>query len=397
MSTPARPSLLAFLSRETTGGLLLIGAAAVALVWANSPWREGYLDLVGTVVGPSALRLDLSLGAWAADGALAVFFFVVGLELKHELRAGSLRDWREAAVPVLAAVGGMLVPALIFLLTLQLSGSTGLADGWAIPTATDIAFALAVLAIFGRGLPSALRIFLLTLAVVDDLLAVTIIAVFYTEGLVVGWLLLGLLVVALFAVVARSRRGSLPLLLALGALAWWLVHESGVHATIAGVLLGMVVPARARFEETDSRVHQYESLARPLSGALALPVFAFFAAGVSVLGEDRSIFDQPLTYAIAGGLIGGKLLGILGGAALASRLPGLRLQGGVTVRDLLPVALLAAIGFTVSLLIAELSYPESDTTDTATIAVLLTSVVAACVAAVVLRLDVRRHLARDVV
>ncbi|WP_051706255.1 Na+/H+ antiporter NhaA [Nocardioides aequoreus] len=386
-------SALSFLSRETTGGVLLILAATLALTWANSPWREGYAALTDTVVGPSALRLDLSLGAWAADGALAIFFFVVGLELKHEIVAGSLRNWREAAVPVVAAVGGMIVPAVLFLTVLRIGGRPDLASGWAIPTATDIAFALAVLAIFGRGLPSAIRVFLLTLAVVDDLLAVSIIAVFYTSDLHLGWLTLGLLIVALFALLARRQRASTLLLVAVAVPAWVFVHESGVHATIVGVLLGMVVPATARHGEEHARVHTYEGIARPLSSALALPVFAFFAAGVTVVGEGGglALLGEPLLLAVVAGLLGGKLLGILGGAALATRLPGLRLQGSTTLRDLVPVALLAAIGFTVSLLIGELSYADSATVDLAKVAVLLSSVVAAVLAAVTLRWDARRR------
>ncbi|WP_299056612.1 Na+/H+ antiporter NhaA [uncultured Nocardioides sp.] len=385
-----RASLLAALSRETTGGLLLIGAAVAALVWANSPWGEAYVALAGTVVGPAALNLDLSLSTWAADGALAIFFFVVGLELKHELRVGSLRDPRAAAVPVIAAIGGMALPALAYVAVVLAVGERDLLSGWAIPTATDIAFALAVLAVFGRGLPGALRLFLLTLAVVDDLLAVTIIAVFYTEDLAFGWLALSLATVGLFAWAARARVARTALLLPLSVVAWVLMHESGVHATIAGVLLGLAVPATPRAGEATSRVHRLEGLNRPLSGALALPVFAFFSAGV-VVSDVRSAVTDPLTLAIAAGLLGGKLLGILGGAAVAVRLPGLRLDDGLSVRDLLPVALLAAIGFTVSLLITDLSFADPAVTDAAKLAVLAASLVAATLAALVLRLDARRH------
>ncbi len=181
-----RPGLRAWAARETTGGALLIAAAAIALLWANSPWRESYHLLSALTVGPAAWHLDLDLAHWAADGLLAIFFFAVGLELKHEIVAGSLRNPRGAAVPVIAAIGGMVVPAVIYLVVVNVAGDSAAAQGWAVPTATDIAFALAVLAIFGRGLPVAIRTFLLSLAVVDDLLAIIVIAVFYSDGVALG-------------------------------------------------------------------------------------------------------------------------------------------------------------------------------------------------------------------
>lgn len=206
---PAPPSagtrLREWVLRDTTGGLLLIVAAVLGLAWANSPWREVYQGLSSTVVGPAALHLDLSLAKWAADGLLAIFFFTVGLELKDEFVAGSLRSLRLAAVPMIAAVGGMVVPAVVFVSIVLAMGDRGAVGGWAIPTATDIAFAVAVLAIFGRGLPKALRLFLLTLAVVDDLLAITVIAVFYTESIDMLWLAVSLAAVAAFGVVVRTK------------------------------------------------------------------------------------------------------------------------------------------------------------------------------------------------
>ena len=282
---PYTQRLRTWASRETTGGALLIGAALLALLWANSPWREAYASLSAAVVGTASLgpipvHLDLSLSTWAADGLLAIFFFVVGVELKHEFVAGSLRNPREAGVPMIAAVGGMAVPALLYVGVLAAFGDTGALHGWAIPTATDIAFALGVLAIFGRGLPIAIRTFLLTLAVVDDLLAIVVIAVFYTET-IHWWSLTGALVcVALFAWHVRSRTPRWFMLLPLALVAWTLMHSSGVHATVAGVLLGFTVPAIARHGEADSRTHTFEHTIRPFSQGLALPVFAFFAAGV---------------------------------------------------------------------------------------------------------------------
>lgn len=387
-------------SRETTGGALLIGAALLALLWANSPWRDAYTALSEAVVGPASigplpLHLDLSLETWAADGLLAIFFFVVGVELKQEFVAGSLRSPREAGVPMLAAVGGMAVPAAIFAAVVLLADDAGALHGWAIPTATDIAFALGVLAVFGRGLPAAIRTFLLTLAVVDDLLAIVVIAVFYTADLCIGFLGLALVAVVLFAVLVRSRRTRWWLLVPVAVVAWVLVHESGVHATIAGVLLGFTVPALVVHGETESRTHRFEHALRPFSQGVALPVFAFFAAGVTFVGGGGDVLGQPVVLAIVLGLVLGKLVGVLGVTALVTRFTPLRLAPGIGVRDLLPVGLLGGIGFTVSLLIAELSFPDSTHTDAAKIAVLAASTIAAALAAVALRWDARRARTND--
>ena len=394
--------LRAWLSRETTGGALLIGAAFLALLWANSPWRESYQALSAMTVGPAAIgplpvHLDLSLATWAADGLLAIFFFVVGVELKQEFVAGSLRNPREAGVPMVAAVGGMAMPAVIYVGTLLLLGDTGALHGWAIPTATDIAFAVGVLAIFGRGLPAAIRTFLLTLAVVDDLLAIVVIAIFYTSE--IHWLtLLGTLVcVGLFWWHVRSRRPRWFLLLPLAVLAWVLMHASGVHATIAGVLLGFTVPALVVHGEAKSRTTRFERRIKPFSSGFALPVFAFFAAGVSLVDGDGpgAVIGQPVVAAIAAGLVLGKLIGVLGTTALITRITPLRLPDGIGVRDLLPVGLLAGIGFTVSLLISELSFGDSEHTDGAKIAILGASVLAAILGAVSLRWDARRARTAD--
>ncbi|GAB2475160.1 Na+/H+ antiporter NhaA [Promicromonospora xylanilytica] len=391
-----------WVSRETTGGALLIGAAILALLWANSPWREAYTSLSAAVVGPASIgplpvHLDLSLSTWAADGLLAIFFFVVGVELKHEFVAGSLRNPREAGVPMVAAVGGMALPALVYVGVVLALGDSGALPGWAIPTATDIAFALGVLAIFGRGLPVAIRTFLLTLAVVDDLLAIIVIAVFYTET-IHWWPLAGAVAcVALFAWHVRSRRPLPVVLLPLALVAWTLMHSSGVHATVAGVLLGFTIPALARHGEATSRTHAFEHAVRPISQGLALPVFAFFAAGVTLVGGDgpAALIGQPVVLAITAGLVLGKLIGILGAAALVTRMTPLRLPAGIGVRDLLPVAFLAGIGFTVSLLISELSFGASDHADGAKIAVLGASVLAAVLGAVSLRWDARRARTSD--
>jgi NhaA family Na+:H+ antiporter len=389
-------------ARETTGGALLIGAAFLALLWANSPWRDAYQALSATVVGPAAVGplpvyLNLSLSAWASDGLLAIFFFVVGVELKQEFVAGSLRNPKEAGVPMIAAVGGMAVPALIYATVVLSLGDPRALHGWAIPTATDIAFAVGVLAIFGRGLPTAIRTFLLTLAVVDDLLAIVVIAIFYTSE--IHWLsLLGTFVcVALFLWHVRSRRPRWFVLLPLAAVAWALMHTSGIHPTISGVLLGFTVPALAVHGEATSRTAQYEHRLKPLSSGVALPVFAFFAAGVSLVDGDGpgAVIGQPVVAAIATGMVLGKLLGVLGTTALITRITPLRLPDGIGVRDLLPVGLLAGIGFTVSLLISGLSFGDSEHTDGAKIAILGASVLAAILGAISLRWDARRARTAD--
>jgi NhaA family Na+:H+ antiporter len=397
-SAPSESPFRRWAARETTGGLLLVVAAAVALVWANSPWREAYHDLSGVVVGPTWWHLDLDLAHWAADGLLAIFFFTVGLELKHEIVAGSLRDPRKAAVPVIAAVGGMLAPAAIYLGVVLSAGEADAAHGWAVPTATDIAFALAVLAIFGRGLPLAIRTFLLTLAVVDDLLAIVVIAAFYSEGVSFGPLALAVGMVVLFGLLVRSKYVHPWLLWPLGLVAWVAMHSSGVHATIAGVLLGFTVPARAVHGEVSTRVHRYEDAIKPWSSVIALPVFAFFAAGVTVVGGDGigAVLGEPVVLAVGLGLVAGKVIGVLGTTALVTRLTGLRLPDSIGLRDLLPVGLLAGIGFTVSLLIAELAFPGHEVLESdAKFAVLAGTLVAALGAAVLLRHDAGRPRSAD--
>ena len=240
-SWPESVRIADILRQETIGGALLMMGAAVALAWSNSPWSGAYVTLRDVTFGPAALHLELSAAAWASDGLLAIFFFVAGLELKREFVAGDLRDPRRAAVPVAAAVGGVIVPAVLYAVV-NVTTTTGQVHGWAIPTATDIAFALAVLAVVGRHLPPALRTFLLTLAVVDNLIAITIIAIFYTADLTVTPLLVAIVPFALFTFLVQRRVRSWWLLLPLGVTVWALVHASGVHATVAGVLLGFAVP-----------------------------------------------------------------------------------------------------------------------------------------------------------
>lgn len=377
------------LQDERFSGLLLLLAAVAALVWANSPWRQTYHAIAGTVLGPAALHLDLSVSAWAADGVLAVFFFVVGLELKTELVTGALRKLDEALLPMIAAVLGMVGPALIYTVV-QLATDSGAGEGWAIPTATDIAFALALLGIVGRGLPPALRVFLMTLAVVDDLLAITVIAVFYTEEIRLLPLAGALATIAVFALLVRRRLTAWWVLVPVGLLAWGLMHASGVHATVAGVLMGLAVPAMTRHGEREAMTHRFVTRVQPWSAGLVLPVFAFFAAGVTVVDAGLvEVLTDPVALGVTAGLVLGKPLGIWGGVAILVRTTRLRLGNGVDLPDLLGVAMLAGIGFTVSLLVAELSFGGAAEGDAAKLAVITGSVLSAVAGGVTLRLRAR--------
>src|SRR4051794_31062873 len=384
------------LRKETVGGVLLLVGTVVALAWANSPWSAAYAGLRDTVVGPASLHLDLTLGTWAADGLLAVFFFVAGLELKREFVAGDLRDPRRAALPVAAAVGGMAVPALVYVLV-NLGG--GGLRGWAIPTATDIAFALAVLAVISTHLPSGLRTFLLTLAVVDDLLAITIIAIFYTSELHLPWLLLALVPLAAFGVAVQRRIRSWWLLLPLAVLTWALVHASGVHATVAGVLLAFTVPvvrsqAAGGPDAGPGLAEHFEHRFRPISAGIAVPVFAFFAAGVTVGGFSGLVdsLQDRVALGIAAALVLGKTIGISGATWLVQRFTRARLDDDLGWPDVVGLSLLGGIGFTVSLLIGELAFDaNSPQDDHVKVGVLVGTLAAALLATVVLRLRNRRY------
>jgi Na+:H+ antiporter, NhaA family len=390
------------LRQETVGGALLLTAAVVALVWANSPWAASYDALREFKVGTDSLglHLNLSLSAWAADGLLAIFFFVVGLELKREFVAGDLRDPSRAALPIAAAVGGMAVPALIFLGFTSHVGAEAM-RGWAIPTATDIAFAVAVLAVISTHLPAALRTFLLTLAVVDDLLAITVIAVFYTDEVDLRALGLAAIPLALFALCVQRRIRSWWLLVPLGAATWALVHESGVHATVAGVLLGFTVPvlrsaAAGGPEAGPGLAEHLEHVVRPLSSGVAVPVFAFFAAGVTIGGYHgfAASLTDPIALGIVVGLVAGKVIGVFGTTRILSAATRASLDSSLRWVDVFGMSMLAGIGFTVSLLIGELAYgPYSEQGEHVKVAVLTGSLLAAMLAAVVLRIRNRQYRA----
>lgn len=373
------------LRTETVGGMLLLAAAVAALIWANTG-SGSYTAVRDFHLGPAALGLDLSIGHWAADGLLAVFFFVAGVELKRELVAGELRDPRRALLPVVAAVCGMIAPALVYVVVNVAGG--GALTGWAVPTATDIAFALAVLAVLGTSLPSALRAFLLTLAVVDDLFAILIIAVFFTSDLnfpALGGAVAGL---ALFWFLLRTGVRGWYVYVPLALTIWALMYNSGIHATIAGVAMGLMLRCTTREGEEHSPGERVEHLVRPLSAGLAVPLFALFAAGVAVSGEALAdIFTRPETLGVVLGLVVGKALGIFGGTWLTARFTRASLSDDLAWPDIFAVAALAGIGFTVSLLIGELAFADdAGLADEIKASVLVGSLAATLLATVLLRM-----------
>ncbi|MFJ8605411.1 Na+/H+ antiporter NhaA [Streptomyces shenzhenensis] len=387
LSLPERRFVAEALRTETVGGVLLLLAAIAALVWANLPaLGHSYESVSHFHLGPASLGLDLSVAHWAAEGLLAVFFFVAGIELKRELVAGDLRDPKAAVLPVVAALCGMAVPALVYTFT-NLAGG-GSTRGWAVPTATDIAFALAVLAVIGTSLPSALRAFLLTLAVVDDLFAILIIAVFYTSRLdfaALGGAVAGLVV---FWVLLRKGVRGWYVYVPLALVIWGLMYNSGVHATIAGVAMGLMLRCTTHTGEDRSPGERIEHLVRPLSAGLAVPLFALFSAGVSVSGRALGdMFTQPETLGVVLGLFVGKTVGIFGGTWLTARFTRASLSDDLAWADVFALATLAGIGFTVSLLIGELAFTgDAMLTDEVKAAVLTGSIAAALCATVLLKI-----------
>jgi NhaA family Na+:H+ antiporter len=373
----------AFLRKEAIGGAVVLVAAAIAVVWANSPLAASYESLRHWVPFP---EIGLDMEHWAADGALTLFFFIAGLELKREFLVGSLRRPADAMVPVVAALAGVATPALIF--TVANLGSGQLA-GWAIPAATDVAFALAVLAVVGSALPSQLRAFLLTLAVVDDLVVIVIIAVFYASTLSLTPLLVAAATLGIYALMQRYRVRSSLLYLPLSVVAWWFMHESGIHATIAGVALGALTRVIPDDGERRSPAERLEHRLVPLSAGVAVPFFALMSAGVTIHAE-ASFLTDPVVLGVVLGLVVGKPVGVMAGAWVTTRFTRARLNEELTWREMFGVAVLAGVGFTVALLVAELSY-TGERAEAAKTAVLLGSLVAALLSALVLGRRNRVH------
>jgi Na+:H+ antiporter, NhaA family len=381
---PERVQLARALRTETVGGLALLAAAAVALVWANSPFSGAYEHLREVHVGIPALGLDLSAEHWSADGLLTVFFLVAGIELKRELVVGELRTPATAALPVVAAASGMAVPAALYLATTGIGG--GSPEGWAVPMATDIAFALAVLAVLSTHLPAALRAFLLTLAVVDDLGAILVIAVFFPSDLnpyALAGAVCGLVV---FHLLQRRRVRGWWWYVPLGVAVWALMYHGGVHATVAGVAMGLILRTTRDEGERDSPGERTEHLLRPVSAGVAVPLFALFAAGVSVSGPALGeVFTRPEPLGVVLGLVVGKTMGIFAGTYLAARFTRARLNPDLAWADVLALAVLSGIGFTVALLIGELAFPRPADAEHIKAAVLLGSLLAAAIAAVLIK------------
>ncbi len=366
------------LKNETVGGLLLIAAAVFALIWANSAWANTYQSLTSYQIGPESLHLNLSLSTWAADFLLAVFFFVIGCELKHEFVLGTLSNPRIAAVPIGAALGGMVVAAGIFL---AFNYGTSAQVAWGLPISTDVAFALAVLAIAGKRLPIELRSFLLTLAVVNDLGAIIVIAIFYGHGFYLGWFLVTVLLLVTFGILQSRKVTSLWIFLPLALIAWYAMFRSGIHATIAGVALGLLMRVRKTQAESISPCDKAEVKLRPFTAGFAVPVFAFLVAGVNVLGTSlEQALSDPLTIGVLCGLIIGQPVGVTAGAFIVSRFTKGTLNPSLSWWDVAVVGSLASIGFTVALLVAEVSFgDDASMMVTSKFAIIFTNLVAIAV------------------
>lgn len=383
------------LRAETVGGIVMLLATVAALVWANTPWSAAYARLQSYEISPGWLGLGhMDLQHWASGGLLAVFFFIAGLELREELTHGELRDPRDAALPVIAAAAGVVVPAVLFVAVS--AGEPGALSGWAVPTATDIAFALAVLAVTFSSCPAPLRAFLLTLAVVDDLIAILIIALFYTETLRWGPLLAGAALIAVYGAL-QSRGVRTPwAYVPLAVLAWYFVQRSGIHATVAGVALGMLTSPREPLDGRPTNAEQADRALRPLSAGVCVPVFAFLSAGVALGGPALgAVFGDRVALGVIVGLVVGKFVGVFGGAWTAVRLGLATLGEELHWREIAGVALLAGVGFTVSLLIGGLAYTDPAQFERVTTAVLIASVIASAAATVVFRRRVRQRARQE--
>ncbi|GHH71737.1 Na(+)/H(+) antiporter NhaA 3 [Streptosporangium violaceochromogenes] len=379
------------LRAETVGGVIMLFATVAALIWANVS-NTSYEALRTVTFGPASLHLNLEMYKWAQNGLLTIFFFVAGIEVKEEFVHGELSNLRKAALPILAALAGMIVPALIYLVVSW--GAPGAGRGWAIPTATDIAFALAVLAVTASAMPAALRAFLLTSAVVDDLGAISVIAAFFTRHLNLLALLAGVAVIGLYGLLQARRVRGVGIYLPLALLAWYFVELSGVHATVAGVALGLMTRVHSGPGEDSSPAERADHYIRPLSAGVVVPVFAFLSAGVLLSGESLGgIFTDRVVLGVVLGLVVGKFLGVFGGAWLAVRLGLARLSEELHWRDMAAVSILAGIGFTVSLLIGGLAFGDDPArTNAVTTGVLAASLTSSVLAAILLRVRVRNRV-----
>ena len=412
-------SMQRFLGIEAAGGILLIFAAIIALIWVNSPWSNSYFDLWNTEIHISIGDLislehhghPLTLGEFINDVLMVLFFFVVGLEIKRELVTGELNTKRAAALPAAAAIGGMVVPALIYFGFNQSGDATA---GWGIPMATDIAFAVGVVSLLGTRVSTSLKIFLLTLAIVDDIGAIIVIALFYTEKLSVGWLIVAFLVVFATSLLKVVKIWYMPIYVILGFILWYAIFESGVHATIAGVIMGLLAPARPlldtddevelfkiqKIDEVETRslrrlafqiketvpvTERLENLLHPLTGFIILPLFALANAGVVLSTESiGDAFSSGVTQGIAIGLVVGKIVGVAVFTLLAVKMGLCVLPVGTTPRHIVGIASIAGIGFTVSMFITGLAFDDGALQDEAKIGILFASLIAALIGTFIL-------------
>ena len=366
-------TLRRFLDSESSGGLLLMAVAAVAILTANSPLGPGYFSALHAYVGP------LSVQHWINDALMALFFLLVGLEIKREVLDGQLSSWSRRLLPGVAAAGGMLAPALIYVAFN--SRHPEALRGWAIPTATDIAFALGVLSLLEPRVPASLKIFLAALAILDDLGAVIIIAVFYTGGLSLPYLAGAAAIVAVLMVLNRRGVNMLALYLLLGIALWILVFRSGVHATLAGVILAMTIPIRltpGKPEPADevSPLHRLEHALQKPVAFLVVPLFGFANAGVSFAGITPAVFAEPLTLGVASGLVAGKVIGVFGAVWLMVRSGFSDLPPGASWSQMTGIALLCGIGFTMSLFIGLLAFDDPVIQDKIKLGILSGSLIA---------------------
>jgi len=406
-----------FLRIEAAGGILLLLATITALVWANSPWSDSYHEILETHISieiGDLIHLDESVLHWINDALMAIFFFVVGLEIKRELVVGELKDPRAAALPAIAAIGGMLVPAGIYVAFN--SGGAGF-DGWGIPMATDIAFAVGVVSLLGNRVPSSMKVFLLTLAIVDDIGAIAVIAIFYTDDFSSGWFLVAMAAILLVVLMRVVRIWWTPAYVVVGSFVWLAVFESGIHATIAGVILGLMTPAiplkseaeerdiddvvrravrgdasapvvrRANFElkEQVSVVERLEDTLHPFSSYIIIPIFALANAGVMLSGDTiGDAVTSPVTLGVVFGLVVGKLVGISFATFLAVKSGVASLPRAASWIDVVGLAAIAGIGFTVSLFITGLAFDDPLIADEARLGILVASTIAAVLGTLIL-------------
>ena len=407
----ARP-VLRFVDREVAGGILLLVATAIALIWVNIGWDDSYNDFWHTeielAVGTWHLP-HMSVGHFVNDGLMALFFFVVGLEIKRELVTGDLRSARAAALPVIGAMGGMVVPALFYVM-LNTSGEAS--RGWGIPMATDIAFAIGIVALLGSRVSPKIKLFLLTLAIVDDIGAIAVIAIFYSSDLNTGWLITASVGLIAVWILQRVRVWAIPVYAVLGVFIWYATLESGVHATIAGVALGLLTPARPLLNKRDAQqivaalpsdanvaevryasflaqesvplTERLENMLHPFTAFMIIPIFALANAGIKLSGDTISdAATSSVTLGIMLGLIVGKPLGITLFAWVATRF-GLTLPEGVSWPQFVGMGFAAGIGFTVSIFVAGLAFESEGVTDLAKIGILVASLIAAVAALLLL-------------